>query len=102
VLEGTYRQRTAMTFTVSLSTPSPTPVTAVYTALGATATPATDFGRTSGSLTFAPNETVKTIVVTVRGDRRIEPNETLFMVVLPVSGATATDPIGLGTILNDD
>ena len=59
-------------------------------------------GRT-GTLTFAPGETTKTITITVKGDSKREANETFYLDLFGASSnALFLDALGLGTILNDD
>lgn len=62
---------------------------------------AADFGGTlpSGSGTFAPGETSKTITVLVAGDTAVEPAETFL---LTVTAAGLTSVTSTGTISNDD
>jgi hypothetical protein len=57
----------------------------------------------SGTVTFAPGEASKTIVLNVKADSGIEGNDT-FKVVLssPSAGATITEAKAVGTIVNDD
>ena len=57
----------------------------------------------SGSLTFGPNDTTRTITVQTRGDIEYEPDD-WFKVVLqvPSAGATITNDTAFGTILADD
>jgi uncharacterized repeat protein (TIGR01451 family) len=57
---------------------------------------------TSGTLTFAANETSKTISVTVNGDTTVEQNETFFVNLTNPTNATINDGQGVGTITNDD
>lgn len=66
--------------------------------------PMSDYQPTSGTVTFNPGETSKTITVDVFSDLHVETDET-FIVTL--SNATSTDVsigdgTGLGTILNED
>lgn len=66
--------------------------------------PMSDFQPASGTLTFQPGETTKTITVDVFGDLHEEADET-FLVTLsnPVgAGVIIGDAVGVGTILNDD
>ena len=70
---------TAVTFTVSLSTASGLPVTVNYATADGTAKALGDYAATGGTLTFAPGETTKTIVVAVVGDATYEANETFFL-----------------------
>jgi uncharacterized delta-60 repeat protein len=89
-------------FTVRLSGPPPQSVTVNYTTIDSTAKAADDYQAKSGTLTFAPGETSKTIVVTVIGDILDEANE-LFRVNL---SAPVNAGIGDGqancTIVDDD
>jgi hypothetical protein len=59
----------------------------------------------SGTVTFGPNETTKTITINVQGDTTFEPNED-FIVTLshPTNGATIDPlhPSAQGLIINDD
>ncbi len=57
----------------------------------------------TGTLTFAPGETTKTITIAVKGDSKKEANETFYLDLFGLSGnALFTKNRGLGTILNDD
>jgi subtilisin-like proprotein convertase family protein len=62
-----------------------------------------DFAPTSGTLTFTPGQTSKTITVPLNGDTTVEANET-FTVNLsnPSPGLVITDATGAGTITDDD
>jgi hypothetical protein len=94
---------TLFKFTVTLSAPSATPVTVNYSTANGTATALDDYTAASGTLTFAPGETTKTITIRVKGDRKREADETFFVNLFGVSSnATIFDAQGLGTILNDD
>ena len=93
---------TPATFTVSLSFASASTVTVTYYTSAGTATSGTDYTYTSGSLTFAPGETSKTITVPVIGDTAGEPNETFWVFLSSATNATFADSSGLGTIVNDD
>ena len=68
-----------------------------------TATAGSDYASKTGSVTFAPGETMKTITVTVNGDKQRESNETFFV---DLFGASSNGFIALsraiGTIFNDD
>jgi hypothetical protein len=58
---------------------------------------------TTGTLTFAPGETTKTITIEVKGDSKREADETFY---LDLFGNSRNSPFtknpGLGTVLNDD
>jgi glycerophosphoryl diester phosphodiesterase len=97
-----------MTFTVRLSEAQPAAVTVDFATEAVTATeglvavsPA-DYARTSGSLTFAPGETEKTVGVTIVGDRFQENDETFRLLLSNIAGAAAGDTTAIGTIKNDD
>lgn len=89
-------------FLVSLSQATTAPVTVSYATANGTATAGSDFQSKTGTLTFGPGETQKTITVNITGDTTVESNET-FQVVLanPVNG-TLADGSATGTIVNDD
>ncbi len=98
VLEGD-SGTTPMTFVVTLTPPAPVPLTVTYRTADGTATAGQDYQAASGSLTFNPGESVKSIVVTVFGDTIFEPDETLTLTVTAPGGMSVT---ATGTILNDD
>jgi hypothetical protein len=57
----------------------------------------------SGTLSFAPNETSKTLSIYVFGDAAIEPDESFTVTLLNASDETPIIvPTATGTILNDD
>ncbi len=90
-------------FTVSLSQASGSPVTVNYTTANDSATAGSDYTTVPPLLlTFAPNETSKTVVVNVTGDTVPEPNERFMVNLSNASGATIFDNQGIGTILNDE
>ncbi len=101
VIEGDSGTTTA-TFTVTLSAVSGLIVTASYATADNTAIAGSDYESNSGTLTFIPGDTSKTIAVAVNGDTAFEPNETFFVNLSGPSNATITDNQGLGTIRNDD
>lgn len=70
--------------------------TANGTALG------TDYFAVSGTLTFAPGETSKTISVIAKTNAAIEPDEVFYVNLSGATGgATVTDSQGAGTIYDD-
>jgi Calx-beta domain len=95
---------------VTLSAPSSTPVTVNYTtfdpwpALSWAATSGTDYTPASGTLTFAPGETSKTIAVSVLGDTAAEGAEMALVGLSDASGATIGGFAGIGgvSITDDD
>jgi len=90
-------------FTVSLSPGFIDTVTVQYSTEDGTATTASnDYVQTSGTLTFAPGETSKTVTVDVNGDTATEPNETFFVNLTNATNAPIVDDQGVGTIISDD
>ncbi len=93
---------TAFNFTVSLSAASAQTVTVNYATADGTAIAPSDYQAASGTLSFAPGETSKTVTISVNGDAAIEPNETFTVNLSGATNATITGGIGTGTIINDD
>jgi hypothetical protein len=89
-------------FTVVLSTATPQPVTVNYATSNGTAIAGSDYITTSGTLTFAPNETLKVILVPIVGDMVSEPDEAFFVNLSNSSNAIIGDISGFGIIRNDD
>jgi CSLREA domain-containing protein len=75
---------------------------AFATADGTATTSDSDYDSNSDTLTFAANETDKTITVAVHGDTTYEANETFFVNLSTPTNASITDSQGVGTITNDD
>lgn len=95
---------TTVPVTVSLSGPVPSPVTVDWTTADGSATAASgDYQSATGTVTFAPNETSKTIDVAIEADDRHE-NSEVFQVNLAaptgsaILGADATASV---TITDD-
>jgi Tol biopolymer transport system component len=93
---------TDATFQVTLSQASAATVTVDYATADGTATAPDDYAATSGTLTFAPGETAKTVVVAVVGDTLVEPNETLTVTLSAPTDATLGHSTATGTVVNDD
>jgi hypothetical protein len=89
-------------FTVTLSAVSDQTVVVNYATVDGTASAASDYISTNGSLTFFPGTTTQTITVRVNGDLLTELNETFFVNLTVSLNADITDSQGLGTINNDD
>ncbi|MDJ0843957.1 MAG: Calx-beta domain-containing protein, partial [Crocosphaera sp.] len=101
VTEGNNGTKNA-TFTVELSDISPVPVTVDYATSDDTATENIDYLPTSGTLTFAPNETLKTITVEVIGDSNIEENEQFYLNLSNAVNGILAETQTFGIIRNDD
>ena len=93
---------TLFVFTVTLSAASDVPVTVNFATANGTAKAGEDYDARSGTLTFAPGETSKTITIVVRGDKKNEADETFFVNLSGAIGALILDGRGVGTILDDD
>ncbi|PYM15493.1 MAG: hypothetical protein DMD81_14915 [Candidatus Rokuibacteriota bacterium] len=65
----------AAVFTVSLSYASSESLSVAFATAPGTATAGNDYQNISGTLTFAPGQTTKTITVAVKGDTVIEPRQ---------------------------
>ena len=89
-------------FTVTLSAASGQTVSVNYASADGTATQPADYTSTSGSLTFTPGQTTRTITVPVIGETVPEANETFFINLSGAINATISDNQGVGTITNDD
>ena len=62
-----------------------------------------DYVAKSGTLTFLPGETTKTITIVVNGDNKREADESFYLDLFGNSGnSMVTKSRGVGTILNDD
>ena len=72
---------TQLTFTVALSAADTHPVNVDYATRDRGATAGSDYVATSGTLTFNPGETSKTINVTVNGDTHFESDEPFLMIL---------------------
>ena len=73
------------------------------TADGIATTADRDYSAASGMLAFSPGELTKTIVISVKGDRKREADETFYVDLYdPSSNSTIGQSRGTGTILNDD
>jgi hypothetical protein len=104
--EGNARNNTiaykSVSFTVSLSETTIDTVTVNYATADGTAKAGEDYLAASGTLTFNPGETSKTISVSVRKETVFEADETFYLNLSNPTSATIADSQGTGTILNDD
>jgi hypothetical protein len=74
-----------------------------YATSNGSATQPSDYASTSGSLQFAPGETVKTFIVPVINDPVVEGNETINVLLSSPAGAVEGSPFTTSiTILDDD
>ena len=89
-------------FAVTLSAPAPGPVTVDYATLDASAKAGEDYEARSGTLSFAPGETAKTVAVPVLDDAVDEGTEILVLRLENVRGAVLADRLAVGRIENSD
>jgi hypothetical protein len=89
-------------FTVSLSAPSATPVTVDYQTIDGSAIAGDDYVAASGTLTFAPGQTSRTILVPTVDNGALESSEMFTVLLESAVGATIADDQGAGTIYDDE
>ena len=89
-------------FTIALSAITSRTVTVDYATAGGTAEEGADYAATSGTLTFAPGETARTIAVPTLEDEVDEENETFNLDLSNPGAATLQDGAATGTINDDD
>src|SRR5262249_43581762 len=94
--------QTPFAFAVTLSSAYDAPVTVDWATADGTATAGSDYQSGSGTLTFAPGETAKTITILVNSDRLFEPTETFFVNLSAPTNASIAAGQGVGTIVDDD
>lgn len=101
--------KTNMSFTVTLSAISGRTVSVSYATADDTAVTTglivaggTDYTAKTGTLTFSPGQTTKTILVPITGDTTLEPDETFTVTLATPINAAITDDTSVGTIVNDD
>jgi hypothetical protein len=110
-MPGVPRTPTPFTFTVTLSAASAQTATVAYATQDGTAIGGAtiggpygdpDYQIVSGTLTFAPGETSKTITVNVNPEAYKEKTETFYVNLSNATNATIGTAQGKGKILNDD
>lgn len=92
----------SLAFEVRLGALSGLPVSVSYSTANGSATAGTDYLATSGTVLFAPGETVTNILIPVIGDTQIESNEIFLVNLFNPTNATIVMAQGTGTILTDD
>jgi hypothetical protein len=101
VTEGNSGTRSAV-FTVSISARSGREVSVGFSTVAGSALSGSDYMGQSGSLTFAPGQTSKTISIPVIGDTRVESTEKFSVLLSRSLNASINRATGTATILNDD
>ncbi|PKO13526.1 MAG: hypothetical protein CVU39_18560 [Chloroflexi bacterium HGW-Chloroflexi-10] len=93
-------------FTITMDHASAFTTTVDYATENGTATTAGgDYLAANGTLTFNPGDTIKTIRISINGDRLVESNDTFVVNLSNMSDNATISPIanqGTGIILNDD
>ena len=89
-------------FAVTLAGTTSLTVSVRYSTLEGTAQAETDYGTSTGSLTFAPGETSRTVSVALRDDVADEPEETFYLQLRAPVNATVVTDTGTGTIRDND
>ena len=89
-------------FAVSLSRASSGRVTVDYATVDGSAKAGADYEATSGTLSFAPGETAKTVAVAVLDDAHDEGTEVLVLRLENARGARLGDRLAVGRIENTD
>ena len=90
----------AIDFAVTLTRPASVTVTVDYATADETATAGTDYEAASGTLTFAPGETAKTVRVAILDDRVDEGREVFRLRLSNAVGAQIRDDKAAGRINN--
>jgi hypothetical protein len=79
------------------------PTTVTFEAAGGNATAGSDFIATTGSVTFAPGQTVASLRVSLLGDSVMEGNETVLLSLAePIGGLLGEPSIAVMTIQDND
>ncbi|BDS08136.1 hypothetical protein NT6N_31760 [Oceaniferula spumae] len=91
-----------MTFTLTLIGTTTNSVSVLYTTVDDSATSGSDYNATSGTVTFLPGESQKTVTVPITGDTDIEDDEQFSLVLSNPSGLVIRTPEVTGKILTDD
>ena len=100
--EATEGDDSAIVFRVTLESASSGTVTVNYATADGTATAGEDYTATSGTLTFAPGETEKTVAVAIIDDQVEDSGETFTLVLSDPSGGRLGDTEATGTIFNTE
>ncbi len=101
VTEGNAGTVTA-TLTVALSAASGQTVTVNYNTANGSAVAPADYVSASGTVTFPPGSTTRTLTLTINGDTAPEADESFTVNLSGATNATLGDATGTVTILNDD
>ena len=90
------------TFTVQAAGALKGNATVQYASFNGTATAPADYGAAAGTLNFDRKHKTRTVTIQVVGDTENEANEIFEVRLSNATGASISDGVGVGTILNDD
>src|SRR5262249_4797401 len=93
---------TAVTFTVTLSVPSSRTISFAYATADGSAKANQDYVPATGTITFNPGETSKTITVQIKGNFASEPDKTFTVTLSNPVNAMIGKGVATARILNDD
>jgi hypothetical protein len=102
VVEGSAGTPGTAVFSVSLNRTSADTVTVPYATASLTASSGSDYQPRTGTLTFPPGATVRTVAVPLVGDAADEANETFALDLGVPVNAFVADGRGVVTVLDDD
>ena len=100
--EATEGEDATLDFVVTLSPAADGTVTVAYETSDGTATAPADYTAASGTLTFDPGETSKTVPVAIVDDGVEDSGETMKLTLSGATGAAIDDREAIGTILNTE
>lgn len=101
IAEGQTGTRT-LSFTISLERKSYVPVTVQFSTQNISALAGSDYIGRSGTITIPAGKSFANVVITIKGDRSREGNETFGLSLFNATNGIIADPLGIGTIVNDD
>jgi hypothetical protein len=93
---------TLMAFTVALARTSISTITVDYATSDGTATAGTDYTARSGTLTFLPGKTTRSVLIPVSANTALNSNRTILVTLSNASIGAITKSQGVGTIVDDD
>ena len=102
VVEGSAGAPGTAVFNVALTKATTDTVTVPYATANGTASSGTDYQPRSGTLTFTPGATVRTVAVPLVGDGTDEANKTFAVNLGAPVNAFLADGQGIATIVDDD
>jgi hypothetical protein len=93
---------TNLIFTVTATPNAAFDATVQYSTADVTASSATDYSASAGTVTILTGTGSQTFIVPISGDLTTEPNETFTVNLFNATNATIGDGSAIGTITNDD